>query len=156
MASETLAPVPANIVLVRDDQFSFVSETYTRRKRLLFVSFFDVPEEHFYEGKLTGIRAAREMFTALSRDSSVRNRFVLQEALKEAMRIKDEQTDFETKSRQGAANGFVSVMHDALFGAAQIANPEYFEKALSLAHQDLVFVREQSQKMKTARSSQAH
>ncbi|MCR6480581.1 hypothetical protein NU688_30815 [Variovorax sp. ZS18.2.2] len=87
-------------------------------------NLFDVPDEDYFDGSLTGIKAAWELLHAASNgdfDEGVATA-VLRNALEEAAHVLDSTSKSQVPSRRGAAVGFLDAMAGALADAVKAWN----------------------------------
>jgi len=113
------AVAAAKTVVKRDDALPFMSETYSPRGRLLAWSYFDVPNEGYAEGWVTGVRTASLLLRALEREpSSIRLKHILREAIKEASAICSESKIERRPDRRGAATAFLVIVQDIVAAGA--------------------------------------
>lgn len=84
-------------------------------------NLFDVPEEEYFEGSLTGIKAAWELLHAASMGSFDEGgaAAVLRNAMEEATHVLGRTGKSQEPSRRGAAVGFLDAMAGALAHAVK-------------------------------------
>lgn len=84
-------------------------------------NLFDVPEEEYFEGSLTGIKAAWELLHAASMGSFDEGgaAAVLRNAMEEATHVLGRTGKSQEPSRRGAAVGFLEAMAGALAHAVK-------------------------------------
>jgi len=84
-------------------------------------NLFDVPEEEYFEGSLTGIKAAWELLHAASMGSFDEGgaAAVLRNAMEEASHVLVRTGKSQERSRRGAAVGFLQAMAGALADAVK-------------------------------------
>lgn len=96
---------------------SFVTTTHTKRGRFVAYSAFDVPDEDYGAGWITGTLAAGELLVALSEE-----RFDLLGILEEASSIP------RGDPRRGASAGFLRMIEKMIYFAAEHARHEQIVK----------------------------
>ena len=102
----------------RPDPLSFTRVVQTGRGKLLRFTYFDVPEQSYEEGSITGLKCAAELMEALSRGYG--QGVMLGHIVEAAVRASS--GDYAGKSQCGAANAFLRVVSQALEYFAKHAN----------------------------------
>ena len=108
------APAPyvdANGVRKRRDGVSFITVEVGRHGGAKKARWFDVPDEEYGAGQITGYRAAAELLEALNRGygPSISVGHILRDVF-----VAREEESFEKPSRRGAASAFTWVVDEAL------------------------------------------
>lgn len=150
LREHTHAPV---ITMMADGQrkeqgaLSFTTHTLTARGRITASSDFDVPEEDYSAGQITGYRCAAELLEAMQRNYGpvIPLAWILREAGLAGLEA------CSRPSRRGAAVGFLSVVGDALrFMANNAEVKAYMASKIQNAEKHDAWNRAQATKDKAA------
>lgn len=91
---------------------SFTSCTLNKRGHWTGDNHFDVPEEKYADGRITGLRCAAELLEALQRGYGPH--ISLRDVIREAINVKFERGGGDNASRWGAACGFMGVIEESV------------------------------------------
>lgn len=140
-ANEALQPRADLVTVPRFTDLPFITRTVTKRGRMVSMCDFDVPDEEYAQGFLTGSRAFAALFKRMC-DGPPCDLVMVAEAAAEALA----ESAFDMPNRRGAGAGFFRAL-EALVKHAAATNT--ITHSATVMHQ-IVFFAELSAKRETA------
>ena len=102
----------------RPDPLSFTRRICTERGKFLRFTYFDVPDESYEDGSITGLKCAAELMEELSRGYG--GHLMLHRTIEAAVLARS--GDSARKNQSGAAQSFLNIVYQALKYFANHAN----------------------------------
>ena len=140
------------------DQLSFVTQKRGHGGTIKYANFFDVPDESFSHGAVTGAHAALELLNALKVNPQHGGAgWVVGQVIAEAFLASHDgktETGFTSSkhSRRGAAWAFLEVVQEAVFFLAKQGNYPAFVSVKIEQYERLVESEKEENKERTARA----